>query len=80
MLADLNRVQKKSTRNPILTILEKHSISQTITCRKIWERSKNDQKYIKTTYFSIFSRLLSYLNRIEEKINGCTGTRATQTI
>ena len=70
MLADRNLVQKKSTRNPILTILEKHSIGQTITCRKIWERSKNDQKYIKTTYFSIFSRLLSYLNRIEEKKMG----------
>ena len=80
MLADRNLVQKKSTRNPILTILEKHSIGQTITCRKIWERSKNDQKYIKTTYFIIFSRLLPYLNRIEEKINGYTGTRVTLTI
>lgn len=80
MLADRNLVQEKSTRNPILTILEKHSIGQTITCRKIWERSKNDQKYIKTTYFIIFSRLLSYLNRIEEKINGYTGTRVTLTI
>ena len=54
MLADLSRVQKKSTRNPILTILEKHSISQTIICRKIWERSKNDLKYIKTTISASF--------------------------
>ena len=30
MLADRNLVQKKSTRNPILTILEKHSIDHNL--------------------------------------------------